>query len=195
LQAREDRVDVRLLHGELRGPQVVEGMAEGVHAVAVDVGDGAGDRQVHVALDEGDADGGAGGEVRHPLGRRRAAARPHRGLKPSEENTPAPTQVAGSKPKTMGSEAAGARRPWAGRSPRAQRPASTWVAQGPAQGSEQRLPVRGAGPVAPNAVGTGSGPPAARLLEWRQHLPDGRDAQWSPWRTEAVGHRAPACHQ
>ena len=108
VQAREDRIDVRLLHGELRGPEVVERMAERVDAVVVDVRDGAGDREVHVAFDQGDAQRAA-----RPAGRAAAPgsepARPPvpiTGVKPMAEKIPrAHSKVAGSKPeKTRGSD-------------------------------------------------------------------------------------------
>ena len=101
VEAREHRVDVRLLHRELRRPEVVEGMAEGVDAVAVDVGDGARGRQVHVALDERHADGaarlrgrGSGSALADEL-----AAPPITGRSPARRRcSRAHSKVAGSKP-------------------------------------------------------------------------------------------------
>ena len=106
LEAREDGVDVGLLHREARGPEVVEGVAEGVDAVVVDVGDGAGDGEVEVALDEGDADRRAGLEVRQgpEAPRRRTRRRRGPGRSPGTRTDPgAHSKVAGSKPeKTRG---------------------------------------------------------------------------------------------
>ena len=58
-------------------------MAEGVDAALVDVGDGAGHRQVEVALDERDADGRAGLQVGHgAAGCEPVAPPPITGVKP-----------------------------------------------------------------------------------------------------------------
>ena len=78
VEAGEDRVDVGLLHRELDGPEVVERVAEGVHApVLVDVGDGARHREVEVALDERHPDRAPGLEVGQGRLGKAGARRPH----------------------------------------------------------------------------------------------------------------------
>src|SRR5439155_21643655 len=55
-EAREYGVDIRPRHGELGRTQVVHRMAEGIHAIAVDVRHGAGAAELKIAGDECDAD-------------------------------------------------------------------------------------------------------------------------------------------
>ena len=62
-QAGQEADDLRLGHREVHFAHVQERMAEGVDAVAVDVGDGAGGRDVEVAAQQHGADGVAGREL------------------------------------------------------------------------------------------------------------------------------------
>ena len=55
-QARQDGVDVGARQRELGGAEVVERMPEGVDAISVQVGDGAGRPHLEVAADQGHAD-------------------------------------------------------------------------------------------------------------------------------------------
>ena len=56
LQARQHDVHVGARQRELRRAEAVERMAEGIHAIAVDVGDRAGRAELEVAAHQRDAD-------------------------------------------------------------------------------------------------------------------------------------------
>ena len=81
-QARQDRVDVGPRHRKLRRSDVVQGVAEGIHAIAVDMRDGSRAAEEKVAVDEGDPDGIAG--LERAVERHVAGTRPYRGTRRHE---------------------------------------------------------------------------------------------------------------